>query len=349
MTARIGIVGIGWWATFNHIPAIRDFANAEVAAICDLDTERLNIVGDKFDISGRYVDLNKMLEAENLDGVIVATPHTAHTAPTITALEARCHVLVEKPMATTAADGWAIADAANRTGKSVIIPCGISFAPFTQKAATLIRDKRIGEVKHVVCQMGSALEDLFAGEPMLETEGHLFRPPASTWADPHKAGGYGWGQLSHGLAWLFHVADMRLSSVFCMDGKSQAGVDIYDAAVARAVNGATISLSGSGTVPKHKGLFFDIRIYGSEGMLLFDSERPRVELHRNDGTSEIIALAKGETDYDGILPVKTFANLCAGQQIINSADAENGARVTEALEAMYHSAKTGTLAQIGER
>jgi GntR family transcriptional regulator, transcriptional repressor for pyruvate dehydrogenase complex len=45
MTARIGVVGIGWWATVNHIPTIRDCAEAEVVAICDLDAERLRLAG----------------------------------------------------------------------------------------------------------------------------------------------------------------------------------------------------------------------------------------------------------------------------------------------------------------
>ena len=72
-----------------------------------------------------------------------------------------------------------------------------------------------------------------AGEPMLETTDHLFRPPASTWADPAKAGGYAWGQMSHSLAWLCHVADLKFRTVYCMDGKSPTGVDYYDAAMGR--------------------------------------------------------------------------------------------------------------------
>ena len=101
MTARIGVVGIGWWATFNHIPTIDDCPEAEIVAICDLDRERLDIAGDRFGIPGRYTDINAMLAAERLDGVMVSTPHVAHTAPAISALQAGAHVLIEKPMATT--------------------------------------------------------------------------------------------------------------------------------------------------------------------------------------------------------------------------------------------------------
>lgn len=346
MTARIGVVGIGWWATVNHIPTIADCTEADVVAICDLDRSRVDQAGETFDIKGRYTDIKDMLAAENLDGVMISTPHTVHTAPAIAALEAGAHVLVEKPMATTAADGRAIAAAAVANNREVLVPTGASFTSYTAQAIKWVRDGRIGTVRHAVCQMGSALEDLFAGEPMLETDGHMFRPPASTWADPTKAGGYGWGQMSHSLAWLVSVADLRFESVFCMDGKSGSGVDYYDAACARATNGATISLSGSATTPKHKGMHMDIRIYGSEGMIMFDNERARLTLDRMDGASEVHDISPQEAEYDGTLPVKTFAKLCAGGDVVNASDGECGARVTEALDAMYRSAASGTLARI---
>jgi predicted dehydrogenase len=347
MTARIGVVGIGWWATVNHIPTIRDSAEAEVVAICDLDAERLRLAGETFGIAARYTDMGEMLARERLDGVMVSTPHTAHAAPAIAALKAGCHALVEKPMATTAADGRAIAAAALAAGRQVLVPTGTSFTSFTAQAADWVREGRIGEVRHAICQMGSALEDLFAGEPMLETAGVMFRPPASTWADPARAGGYGWGQMSHSLAWLMHVADLTFESVYCMDGKSKSGVDYYDAACARATNGATVALSGSATVPKHKGMHMDIRIFGTEGMILFDNERARLTLSRLDGAEEVVAIRQAEAEYDGALPVRIFARLCAGEAVTNASDAECGARVTEALDAMYRSAVTGRLETIG--
>ncbi len=52
-------------------------------------------------------------------------------------------------------------------------------------------------------------------------------------------------------------------------------------------------------------------------------------------------MSPGEADYDGALPVRHFADLCAGKPVGNPADAEIGARVIEALEAMYRSAASG--------
>ncbi|MFT4160730.1 Gfo/Idh/MocA family protein, partial [Shinella sp.] len=97
MAGRIGIVGIGWWATINHIPALKAHPDADLVAICDLDAERVESVGAQFGIAGRYTDLGAMLAAERLDGLIVSTPHVAHTAPTLAGLAAGAHVLVEKP------------------------------------------------------------------------------------------------------------------------------------------------------------------------------------------------------------------------------------------------------------
>ena len=78
-------------------------------------TDRGIVAGDRFGIAARYTDLAAMLAAERLDGLMVSTPHVAHTAPTLAGLAAGCHVLVEKPMATSASDGRAIAAAALAT------------------------------------------------------------------------------------------------------------------------------------------------------------------------------------------------------------------------------------------
>ena len=62
MTARIGLVGAGWWATFNHIPTVQASPHADLVAICDLDANRVAEVGEAFAIPGRYTDLPAMLE-----------------------------------------------------------------------------------------------------------------------------------------------------------------------------------------------------------------------------------------------------------------------------------------------
>jgi predicted dehydrogenase len=347
MNVRIGVVGVGWWATFCHIPTTQADPRATLVAIADLSAERLAIVGDRFNVADRYTDYRLMIDNEKLDGLIIATPHVAHAEIAVHALSRGLHVLLEKPMATSSVDARAIVREAAKAGKQILIPCGWNFRGYTDKATEIVANGRIGEVRHIVCQMASALADLFAGEPMIETAEHLFRPPASTWADPRQAGGYGWGQMSHSLAWIYRVADVVPESVFAMAGKSPTAVDYYDAAVVRMANGATMALSGAATVPKQCGFQMDVRIFGSEGMLLFDVERERLALRRNDGADLVVPITPGEGGYDGAFPVHRFIEICAGLSSNNAADGENGARVVETLEALYRSAATGQIERIG--
>jgi hypothetical protein len=63
---------------------------------------------------------------------------------------------------------------------------------------------------------------------------------------------------------------LQPSKAFAITGKSPTGVDYYDAGVVQFADGATGSLSGASTVPKHCGNQIDMRLFGSEGMLLLD-------------------------------------------------------------------------------
>ena len=134
--------------------------------------------------------------------------------------------------------------------------------------------------------MANALEDLFAGKPMIETEGAMFRPPPSTWADPKRAGGFGWGQLVHPLGLLFQVADLEPASVYAATGQSPAGVDYYDAAVVRFGTAPPARSPAPRPCRKARPVQIDLRIFGTEGMLLLDIERERLELRRRDGKDD---------------------------------------------------------------
>jgi predicted dehydrogenase len=256
------------------------------------------------------------------------------------------HVVVEKPLTTNAEDARDLVRRAIDARREIIVPTGWNFKDWTQKARELVQDGEIGEIEHCVLQMASALEDLFAGQPMKETEGQMFRPPASTWADPKKAGGYGWGQLVHALGLFFRITELEASEVFAATGKSPTGVDYYDAGVLRFVNGATAAISGSATVPKHRGFQIDLRIFGSEGMLLLDIERERLEVRRRDGRDTVVPLQPGEGAYGCEAPLTTLVDLCLGRDVINRSPGHTGMRAVEVLDALYRSAASGRMEKV---
>lgn len=344
--ARIGVIGAGWWAALNHLPALKANADCEIVAVNRLGAAELAELQRKFDIPRGFEDYRAMLDEVAMDGVVISSPHILHHEHALAALAKGCHILVEKPLTTTAADARDLMQKADAAGKQVIVPYGWNFKDWTDKARALVAAGEIGGIEHVVLQMASALEDLFAGKDMKETEGHMFRPPASTWADPARAGGYGWGQLVHALGLLFRIADLMPSEVFALTGKSPAGVDYYDAAVLRFADGATASVSGSATVPKHRGFQIDLRLFGTQGMLLLDIERERLEVRRRDGRDTVIDMPPGSGAYSCEKPLATLVDICLGRPVENQSPGRVGMRAVEVLDALYRSAASGRLEKV---
>ena len=341
--ARIGVIGAGWWAAHNHIPALEANGDCEIVAVNRLGPAELEALRNKFEIEHAFEDYREMLERVPMDGVIIASPHVLHYEHAIAALDKGCHLMVEKPLTTNAADARDLIARAEARGKQIVVPYGWNFKPWTDRARELIGRGEIGRIEHIALQMASGLDDLFAGQPMKETESHMFRPLASTWSDPKRAGGYGWGQLVHALGLLFRIADLEPASVFALTGRSPTGVDYYDAAAVRFVGGATASLSGAATVPKHRGFQIDLRMFGSEGMLLLDIERERLEVRRRDGRDTIVEMAPGDGGYSCEQPIDTLVDICLGRCAENPSPGFVGMRAVEVLDALYRSAESGRL------
>jgi predicted dehydrogenase len=131
------------------------------------------------------------------------------------------------------------------------------------------------------------------------------------------------------------------AEVHALKGDSPTGVDYYDAATVRLANGATVSLSGAATVPKQCGYQLDVRIFGTEGMLLLDVERERMELRRHDGDDTVLDVPAGAGAYQCVEPVARLAQICRGVARTNEAPGFVGMRAVEVLDAMYRSFQSG--------
>ncbi len=349
---RLGFIGAGWWAAEYQMPWFATRDDVTLVSVCRLGRRELAQVQARFGFTHATEDYRELLR-QPLDAVVVASPHVLHFEHAAAAIEAGLHVMVEKPLATRASDADALVALARRHNRHVLTPQGWNFTPYVREASRLVQHGAIGEPRHIICQMASALSDLFAGEPMAETAEQTFRPPASTWADPQQAGGYGWGQLAHALGVMFALADVTPREVSAWMGKSPAGADYYDAITLRCTNGATAVISGSATIPKptgkqhdrSKGYQMDIRVFGSEGMLLFDIERERCEIRRNDGNDAVIAMRAGDGDYPASAPWQVFIDLVLGRSGDNPMPPALAAKTVAVLEAAYLSAQAGRAMQ----
>jgi predicted dehydrogenase len=305
-----------------------------------LGAAELAKVQKTFGIEQAFEDFRKMLAAVPMDGVVVSSPHTLHFEHASAALENGCHVLIEKPLTTAAGDARALVKLADAKGRSIVVPYGWNFKAWVNDARRLVKD--VGKIEHVVLQMANALDDLFAGRPMLETEGAMFRPPASTWADPKAAGGFGGGQLVHPLGLLFQIADLKPQSVFAVTGKSPAAVDYYDAAVVR-FEAARRRPSRRGNAAKGPAGANRHPHFRQRGHAAARHRTERLGLRRRDGKDEVIMLKPGDGGYECAEPLRVFVDLCLGRATQNPASGVVGQRAVEVLDAVYRSAESGRM------
>lgn len=355
--ARLGFIGAGWWATANYIPLLAARDDVELAAVCRLGRDELRRVKDHFGFPFATEDAAELVRQPGLDAVVVTSPHTLHYQHARLALEHGLHVLCDKPMCTRGDDARELVRLAVEKGLHLLVPYGWHYKPFIQQARGWVQEERlIGEVQYAMCHMASPIRDLLEGRKFQAEDnsgqagGLLFEPEASTWADPAVAGGgYGQAQLSHSTGMLCWLTGLVPHSVHAfMSAPAPARVDLYDAISVRFENGAIGVVSGAGTVPPGGvGSYqVDIRLFGTEGMLLLDCERARLDLRRHDGRREYLDLAPDAGAYSCEGPPANFVDLVLGKTTENHSPGESAMRSVLLLDAAYRSAASGKVERV---
>ena len=118
-TKKFALVGLGFGAEF--IPIYKRHPNAEIAAICQRSRDKLDAIGDAFEIEVRYTDYEELLQDPNIDAVHINTPIPDHAPQAIAALKAGKHVACTVPMATSIDEMEEIVGLCESTGKKYMM------------------------------------------------------------------------------------------------------------------------------------------------------------------------------------------------------------------------------------
>ncbi len=347
---RLGFLGAGWWATANHMPLLARRDDVEFVGVCRLGTEELARVKEAFGFRFATEDARALVEHPDLDAIIVTSPHTLHYAHAKMALERGLHVLCEKPMCTSGGEARALVLLARQKNVHLMVPYGWHYKPFVQTAKRWLDEGCVGAVQFVMCHMASPIRDLltlghFQAEGISgQATGAMFEPDPRTWSDPAVAGGgYGHSQLSHSTGMLFWLIGLVPRRVYAVMAAAGARVDLYDALTVEFEGGAIGTVSGAGTVPARGAAQYqvDLRIFGSDGVLLLDCERARLELRRHDGRLESVPLPPDAGIYSCEGPPHNFVDLILGRTTTNFAPGEAAMRSVLLLDAAYRSARSG--------
>jgi predicted dehydrogenase len=144
-TLKLAIVGAGA-ISGAHLRALSTVDHIEVVAIADIDLSRAENRAAEFGIPHTYVDYQEMIDKEDAEAVSVLTWNEAHAAPSIYALEAGKHVLVEKPMAATLDDAVAMTQAAKKSDKLLMVGLKARYGDDRIVAQTIADSGVLGDI-----------------------------------------------------------------------------------------------------------------------------------------------------------------------------------------------------------
>jgi predicted dehydrogenase len=125
---RVGVIGCGLIAQVMHLHYLRELSDRyEIAAICDLSEPVRLAVGREYGVARQFASWQDLV-AEPLDAVFVLTSGS-HAPAAMAAAEAGRHVLVEKPMCFSVAEGQAMVEAAKRSGVTMMVAYNKRYDP----------------------------------------------------------------------------------------------------------------------------------------------------------------------------------------------------------------------------
>lgn len=149
---KAAVIGIGNMGR-HHARIYSELEETELVAVADLNKD----LGEKITSSfggNFYLDYQEMLDKEKPDIVSVATPTSTHYKIGMECLKRKIHVLVEKPIASSVAEGEKLIKEATKQGVVLMVGHVERFNPAIEKIKELIEGKKIGDVRVIVCRRG---------------------------------------------------------------------------------------------------------------------------------------------------------------------------------------------------
>ena len=284
---KAAVFGTGFMGRV-HCEGIRRLGNVEVAAIAGSSEEKARRFGEEIGVARTTGDYRTLLRDQEIDSVQICTPNALHFPMAKAALEAGKHVLCEKPLAISVAEGRELVELARSKGRRNCTFHNLRFYPMVQQIRSL---REAGELGEIYVVQGTYSQDWL----LYDTDWNWRLEPGAN--GPSRAmADIG----SHWCDMIEHVTGLRITSL-CADlqtyhktrkrpagsvetfaGKTARPVDYRDVEIVSEDFGAVLLRLGE----RARGAFtvsqvsagrknrLAIEVYGSKGSAAWDQERP---------------------------------------------------------------------------
>lgn len=332
---NVGIVGLGWWGK-TLVESVVGSDQIKIVAGADaVITPELKDFATLHKMK-LYPNLEEMLGDSNVQGAILATPHSMHPAHVIATAKAKKHVFAEKPFALHKKDAADMIDAVKKAGVTIALDYNRRYHPEMRKLKERMNSGGLGTIMHI--------------ESTMTFPNALYLKPGAWRADPSETPCGGLTPL--GLHAIDAMIDYlgEVDNVYCVSFRRAVEVDADDTTsmILRFKNGVSGYL---GTLTA-TGPTYSFQVYGSKGFVRMEglthvagasSEERRTKLF----SGFIFQPTKGDRETWTTAPfdcpraaLEGFAKAATGGEpyLISTDQMIHGAAVTEAI---VKSAQTG--------
>lgn len=326
---RVGIVGAGGIVRSQHVPGFAAIDGVSVDAVANRTRESSERAAAEFGISRVHDDWRALVADRELDAVLVGTWPNLHAPVAIAALETGKHVLVQARLASNAAEGRAIADAAAARPDLVtmVVP-----APFTfwadARLRRLLAESEIGQLRLV--------RAFFGGGDGPIRPGPGWRRDRRFSGNNVLALGIQYEQLAR---WVGHAVWVQASEEIIDPNSADEPADVPDLVLVQAglSGGARLSLDMS---PHARfGGPSSVHLFGSVGTLVVNLDDQQILLRREGGVERDVTPPAAER---GAWRVEEeFIGAIRGTEQVRLTDVETAVRYMEFTDAVRQSAVDG--------
>ena len=273
----------------THLKALKNIPAAQLVAVASLDEQRLagdlsgiqgNIggPGERMDFSAikKFRSPEQAISDPDIDAIDICLPTDLHASVAIAALRAGKHVLVEKPMALSAAEADQMVAESERSGRVLMVAQVLRFFPAYRAAADLLLSAKLGPLRSAVLRRRCSA------------------PAWSKWIqDSSKSGGGVFDLLIHDVDFALHLmgAPQAVSATGYED--MPHGIDTI-AAQFTYPNIGSVLVTGGWHHPKAYPFSMEFTLVADGGTLEFSSAGRPLTLYRADGEQE--AIDAGDAD-----------------------------------------------------
>ena len=145
-TVRLGLVGVGAIAQLAHLPVLSKLKGAELVALCDNDGPKASAIAERLKIPDVFTDIEDLLELDQVDAVVIATPNHLHEPHVLRALKSKVDVLCERPLSLTSRGVERILAAAKQAGKKVVVGNNHRFRSDVQQLYRFLQGGELGRL-----------------------------------------------------------------------------------------------------------------------------------------------------------------------------------------------------------